>query len=144
MSARNTSPASGLRRALAVVLVLAPLVAVNVLLGAGAKVPAPGRPAGAQTPPAMRAAAPAKTAAGPSRRPTPPRTFPVGLGSGIAGRSCLICHSAMLATQQAKDSTGWEKTLAQMEKWGAPVTPAEHDTLRGYLLARFGPRPTPR
>ena len=46
----------------------------------------------------------------------------------------------MLVTQQAKDSTGWEKSLATMEKWGAPMTPAERDTLRGYLLERFGPR----
>ena len=48
----------------------------------------------------------------------------------------------MLVTQQTKDSTGWEKTLAQMEQWGAPMTPAEHDTLRRYLLAHFGPRAT--
>ena len=49
----------------------------------------------------------------------------------------------MLVTQQAKDSTGWEKTLAQMEKWGVKLSPAEHDTLRGYLLAHYGPRKLP-
>jgi hypothetical protein len=46
----------------------------------------------------------------------------------------------MLVTQQAKDSTGWEKSLTTMKTWGAPMTPAEQDTLRGYLLAHFGPR----
>src|SRR5690242_1730065 len=67
--------------------------------------------------------------------------LPAGPGHDIAARSCALCHSAMLFQQQAKDSTAWEKTLALMEKWGAPVTPAEHDTLRGYLLTTFGPRP---
>ena len=69
-----------------------------------------------------------------------PDTFPAGPGRAIAERACLFCHSPMLVTQQAKDSTGWEKSLATMEKWGAPMTPAERDTLRGYLLASFGPR----
>lgn len=74
------------------------------------------------------------------RRAPYPDAYPDGPGRAIAERSCLVCHSAMLVTQQAKDSTGWEKTLATMEKWGAPVTPAEHDTLRTYLLAAFGRR----
>ncbi len=69
-----------------------------------------------------------------------PDTFPAGPGHEIAERACLFCHSPMLVTQQAKDSTGWEKSLATMEKWGAPMTPAERDTLRGYLLAHFGAR----
>ena len=68
-----------------------------------------------------------------------PDTFPAGPGRAVAERACLFCHSPMLVTQQAKDSTGWEKSLATMEKWGAPMTPAERDTLRGYLLAHFGP-----
>ena len=67
--------------------------------------------------------------------------LPESTGWEIAGRSCLLCHSAMLITQQAKDSTGWEKTLTQMEKWGAIVTPEERDTLRNYLVWLYGPRP---
>jgi mono/diheme cytochrome c family protein len=76
-------------------------------------------------------------------RPASPREFPAGDGKAIADRSCQTCHSPMLVTQQAKDSTGWEKTLGQMEKWGVKLSPAEHDTLRGYLLARYGPRKLP-
>jgi cytochrome c5 len=79
-----------------------------------------------------RAAAMAKTASA---------MLPAGPGHDIAARSCTLCHSAMLFQQQAKDSTSWEKTLALMEKWGAPVQSAEHDTLRGYLVGSFGPRP---
>ncbi len=70
-----------------------------------------------------------------------PMTLPDGPGREILERECMICHSSMLITQQAKDSTGWEKTLALMEKWGSPVRAAEHDTLRTYLLAHFGPKP---
>jgi hypothetical protein len=71
------------------------------------------------------------------------KTLPDSVGRGIAERSCLPCHSAMLITQQAKDSTAWEKTLAQMEKWGVLVTPEERDSLRLYLVQNFGPRPSP-
>ena len=85
------------------------------------------------------AAAPAVRA----RAASSPASFPAGTGRAIADRACSLCHSPMLVTQQAKDSTGWEKTLALMEKWGAPATRAEHDTLRRYLLAHFGPRASP-
>jgi len=75
-----------------------------------------------------------------TRRQLYPSTFPPGPGKELADRNCVICHSASLITQQAKDSTGWEKTLAQMEKWAGAAAPAQHDSLRGYLLAHFGPR----
>ena len=66
--------------------------------------------------------------------------LPDGVGKDVAERSCLVCHSATLITQQAKDSTNWEKTLGTMEKWGVKLAPAEHDSLRNYLLAHYGPR----
>lgn len=90
---------------------------------------------------AMATLAPRTGAPGtPGSRSATSSALPSGPGKAIGERACLFCHSAMLVTQQAKDSTGWEKTLAQMEQWGAPMTPAEHDTLRAYLLAHFGPR----
>jgi cytochrome c5 len=67
-------------------------------------------------------------------------SLPAGEGRAIAERSCLMCHSAMLISQQAKDSTGWSKTVTLMEKWGAPVTAAEHDTLLRWLVGSLGPR----
>jgi DMSO/TMAO reductase YedYZ molybdopterin-dependent catalytic subunit len=67
-------------------------------------------------------------------------TLPVGKGKEIATRACLVCHAAQLINQQAKDSTAWEKTIVQMEKWGAPVAPADHATLRDYLVRVRGPR----
>jgi hypothetical protein len=83
-------------------------------------------------------------AAQPAARTLYPDRFPPGPGSDIAARACVMCHSPMLVTQQAKDSLGWEKSLALMEKWGAPVTPGEHDSLRRYLLAHYGARPAGR
>jgi cytochrome c5 len=73
-----------------------------------------------------------------ARKQMYPSAFPAGEGKMLADTKCQICHSVSLVSQQAKDSTGWEKTLAQMEKWGVQATPAEHDTLRDYLLAHFG------
>src|SRR5204863_145450 len=69
--------------------------------------------------------------------------LPDSAGRAIVERWCTLCHSAMLITQQAKDSTAWEKTLGQMEKWGATPTPEERDTLRAYLVQCFGPRVAP-
>ena len=103
------------RRAIAGGLLIAALAGAALSLGAG-------------PPPA------------PARRAPYLASFPAGAGRAIAERACLFCHSAMLVTQQAKDSIGWEKSLATMEKWGAPVSATEHDTLRGWLLERFGPR----
>jgi cytochrome c5 len=77
---------------------------------------------------------------GPPRREVYPAQFPDGAGRPLAERYCAICHAPTLVTQQAKDSTGWEKTLAQMEKWGAPVTPVEHPKLHGYLWQHYRAR----
>lgn len=88
------------------------------------------------------AAASRARSSAPSRAERPyAATFPAGPGRTIAERACTVCHSPMLTLQQAKDSTAWEKTLTQMEKWGAPtLTPAERDTLRRWLLEQWGPR----
>ena len=53
----------------------------------------------------------------------------------------MLCHSTMLITQQHKDSTGWEKTVHQMEAWGAPIDTTDHATLVRYLRANFGALP---
>jgi len=77
------------------------------------------------------------------RRKVYAQEFPAGPGQEIAERSCMVCHSATLVTQQAKDSTAWEKTLGTMEKWGVKLSPAEHDSLRTYLLEHYGPKKKP-
>jgi hypothetical protein len=69
----------------------------------------------------------------PKRRTVYPNRFPDGAGGAIATRACLT------TTQQRKDSTGWEKSLRQMETWGVKLTPSERETLFTYLRAKFGP-----
>jgi hypothetical protein len=75
-------------------------------------------------------------------KPTPlyPAHLPAGSQRGLAEQKCLICHSPQLIAQQHKDAAAWEKTIAQMEKWGVALTPAEHDSLKNYLARSLGPR----
>ena len=87
----------------------------------------------------MTFAVPRETESLPRRKPAYPMRFPEGPGRSIAQQSCLICHSAMLVTQQHKDSTGWERTVQQMEAWGVKVSPAERESLMLYLRDHFGP-----
>jgi len=75
------------------------------------------------------------------RQAASPRTLAEGEGKAIAERACLICHSAMLITQQRKDRAAWERSIAQMQKWGAPVDSAARDTLAGWLAKVYGAPP---
>jgi hypothetical protein len=63
-----------------------------------------------------------------------------GAGRALAEQRCLMCHSAMLITQQAKDSAGWARTLGTMKTWGTPLDSAETDTLMRWLVASYPPR----
>ena len=100
----------------------------------------PARPMSDAAPPVAR---PAPARARGVMEP-PPASLPDGPGREIAERACMICHSAMLITQQHKDSTGWEKTVSLMEKWGAPVEPAARESLMAYLRTSFPPTDTSR
>jgi cytochrome c5 len=77
--------------------------------------------------------------ASPPRRSVYVAKLPPGEGREATERACLMCHSAMLITQQHKDSTAWEKSVKLMEAWGAPVAPAEHAVVIGYLTQQLGP-----
>src|SRR5512132_4269347 len=76
----------------------------------------------------------------PRRQRVYPNDLPAGAGHDIAARACLICHGAMLITQQHKDSTAWAKTIGTMAGWGAPLDTVERETLRGWLTQEYGPR----
>ena len=85
-------------------------------------------------------AAVAAAAAPPKPTPVYPAHLPAGSQRALAEQRCLICHSAQLIAQQHKDGAAWEKTIAQMEKWGVTLTAAEHDSLKSYLVRALGPR----
>src|SRR5262245_64114390 len=74
-----------------------------------------------------------------TRRAAYPKDLPAGPGQELVQEKCLQCHSAMLITQQHKDSTAWEKTVQTMEKWGARIVPSDHGTVIQYLVTSFGP-----
>jgi mono/diheme cytochrome c family protein len=73
-------------------------------------------------------------------RPYPDR-LPAGSGQALAEQRCVMCHNAMLITQQHKDSAGWARTIGTMKTWGTPLDSAETDTLLRWLAATYGPRP---
>ena len=85
-------------------------------------------------------AALAIAASAPPRRPGSATTLPDGEGRAIAENACLICHSAMLITQQAKDRAAWDRSIVQMQKWGAPLDSAQRDTLATWLARVYGAR----
>ncbi len=66
------------------------------------------------------------------------KQLPSGDALELIESKCLMCHSAMLITQQRKDSTGWEKTVRQMEQWGARIVPSDHDLVVAYFVKNFG------
>lgn len=72
------------------------------------------------------------------------RTLPEGPGRELVSQNCLTCHSAMLITQQRKDSTSWAKTIALMQTWGAPIPDSvARDSVQMYLVSHFGARERP-
>jgi len=79
--------------------------------------------------------------AAPARQQPYSKVLPPGDGVELVGANCVLCHSSMLITQQHKDSTGWEKTVQLMERWGARLVPDEHAKVIAYLVANFGPAP---
>src|SRR5437870_1824774 len=97
------------RSALAALALLAAVVAMSLASPLGTVAARPGGP---------RVAGASRAGRASHARPLHPDHFPPGTGDDIAERACAICHSPMLVAQQAKDSLGWEKTLALMEKWG--------------------------
>ncbi len=75
---------------------------------------------------------------GAARRTPYAKQLPPGEALELIESKCLMCHSAMLITQQRKDSTGWEKTVRQMEQWGARIVPSDHDLVVAYFVKNFG------
>ena len=73
-----------------------------------------------------------------ARRAPYAKQLPPGEALELIESKCLMCHSAMLITQQRKDSTGWEKTVRQMEQWGARIVPSDHDLVVAYFVKNFG------
>jgi cytochrome c2 len=50
---------------------------------------------------------------------------------------CVMCHSVEIAVQQRLGPRGWSDTLDRMIAYGAPIPPADKETLMAYLLRHF-------
>lgn len=117
--------------------------------------PSPGFTSEQGTPPAQPpvAEAPADVAA--RMAPPPPAALvalvseaeraatarlPAGDGREVVLSSCLICHAATMIEQQHKDTAGWNKTVAQMIAWGAPVPDGKQSVIVAYLAEHYPAR----
>lgn len=59
-----------------------------------------------------------------------------GDATAILARRCQLCHDLAMATKKPATAESWGSIIDRMVKLGAPVTPAEHQTLTAYLNAR--------
>jgi cytochrome c2 len=59
-----------------------------------------------------------------------------GDATAILARRCQLCHDLAKATTKPATAESWASIIDRMVKLGAPVTPAEHQTLTAYLNAR--------
>ncbi len=94
------------------------LLAASVCLAASAalaQTPAPAAPAAAGSFPAL----------------------PPGPGRDVMVSVCSNCHNPELASTQAHDAAGWRDLLTEMQGNGANFTPAQADTIVGYLSSVF-------
>jgi hypothetical protein len=52
---------------------------------------------------------------------------------------CVICHGLDYVAQQRLTAAQWEKTVAKMRKWGAPVDDDQAKTLVSFLAHYWTP-----
>jgi len=52
---------------------------------------------------------------------------------------CVICHGLEYITQQRLTPAQWDKTIAKMRKWGAPVGDEEAKALGAFLAHYWVP-----
>jgi cytochrome c5 len=85
---------------------------------------------------ATQSAAPAE---GGGRRGRPAAAGDAAAGgdaTAILAQRCQLCHDLAMATTKPATTESWASIVDRMVKLGAPVTPAEHQTLIEYLNAR--------
>jgi hypothetical protein len=59
--------------------------------------------------------------------------MPPGPEADLARAKCQICHTTEYITQQRLTPAQWEKTIAKMKKWGAPLTDDEERAMVAYF-----------
>ena len=69
--------------------------------------------------------------------------LPPGPGAAVVEKACTQCHDASIFTSQTKTLAGWADTVKTMVGMGAPVAPADLDSVVTYLAQNFGAAPAP-
>ncbi len=87
-------------------------LALGVVTGLGAQVPAPG-------------VAP----------------LPEGTGVEVVRARCLSCHASDLIASQRLTRDGWAREIDKMVRWGASVPDADRAPMLTYLATHFSPAP---
>ena len=54
--------------------------------------------------------------------------------------ACQTCHSVGLIVQQRLSEKSWTDELLKMERWGAPLDPAQNALVAAYLAKYFNPQ----
>ncbi len=54
--------------------------------------------------------------------------------------ACQSCHSVGLIVQQRLSESAWTNELLKMERWGAPLDPAQNALVAAYLAKYFNPQ----
>jgi DMSO/TMAO reductase YedYZ molybdopterin-dependent catalytic subunit len=75
------------------------------------------------------------------KAPSAPAPEAAGEAPAAFKRTCLGCHGEEAMAQQRLNRTQWEREIEKMQRWGAPVTPQNKDTLVEYLSKRYPYRP---
>jgi hypothetical protein len=52
--------------------------------------------------------------------------------------ACTECHEARIILQQRLGKAAWTKEVDKMMKWGALVSPEDHEAFVDYLSSNFG------
>ncbi len=63
--------------------------------------------------------------------------LPAGREMEMVQSRCLLCHSLEYVTQQRLTEAQWEKTLAKMQRWGAPMSDDDRKVLVPYLASTW-------
>ena len=84
---------------------------------------------------------PLAAAEAPAHRFDPKIALPDTEGKALVLRACTQCHelAGLAAYKGYWTRTQWKDMVVGMVKHGAPLLPAEQDTVADYLTRHFGP-----
>jgi cytochrome c-type biogenesis protein CcmH/NrfF len=68
----------------------------------------------------------------------PAPAWPAGAGMQAVSTKCVFCHNPEIIQSQRLTPAQWQKEVAKMTRWGAPLLPAEQAQVADYLARHYG------